>query len=188
MNLGLTHYEYIKVCTLCISLKFKVMLVNVTNLLFFSMVHVVLIYGCEWLLQGLRLHLLKPYSVISYHCTQNGMKGHRLCSSPFPTSGVHISLCQVVRETKYCNIEPNICGTSLWKMFHATLLAPRILRFIFDFWEICTMLHVSVVNLHLQEMQYYDTGALLKVLTLIKYFHAHILTYSVYTQCTICVE
>lgn len=159
----------------------KLMMVNVTNLLFFNMVHVFLIYGCEWLLQGLRLHLQKPNSVISYHSTQNGMRGHRLCSSPFPTSGVHISLCQVAREIKYCKVEPNICWPSLWKMFHVTLLAPRILRLIFDFWKICAMLHVSVVNHHLQETQYYDTGALLKVLTLIKYFHAHIMTYSVYT-------
>lgn len=82
-------------------------MVNVTNLLFFNMLHVVLIYGCECLLQGLRLHQLKLCSVISYHCTQNGMRGHHLCTSPFPTSGVHKSLCQVARETKYCNVEPN---------------------------------------------------------------------------------
>jgi len=157
-------------------------MVNVTNLLFFNMVHVVLIHGCEWLLQGLRLHLLKLYSVISYHCTQNCMRGHCLCTSPFPTSGVHKALCQVAWETKYCNEEPNICGTSLWKMFHVNLLAaPRILRLILDFWKICAILHISVVNLHLQETQYYDTGALLKVLMLIKYFHAHVMTYTVYT-------
>jgi len=159
-------------------------MVNVTNLLFFSVVHVVLIYGCEWLLQGLRLHLLKLYSVISYHCTQNGMRGHRLCTSPFPTSGVHKSLCQVGWETKYCNVEPNVCGTLLWKMFHVTLLAHRILRLILDFWKICAILHILVVNLHLQETQYYDTGALLKVLILIKYFRAHFMTYSVYTLTT----
>jgi hypothetical protein len=85
------------------------------------------------------------------------------------------------RETKYCNVEPNVCGSSLWNLFHVTLLAPRILRLILDFWKICATLHIAVVKLHLQEKQYYDTGALLKVLSLIKYFHAHIMTYSVYT-------
>jgi hypothetical protein len=35
---------------------------------------------------------LKPYSVISYHCTQNNISGHHLCTSPFRTSGAHKSL------------------------------------------------------------------------------------------------
>jgi len=79
-------------------------------------------------------------------------------------------------------------GPHYGKCFNVTLLAPRILRLILDFWKMCAILHILVVNLHLQETQYYDTGGLLKVLTLIKYFHAHIMTYSVYTLSIHCLS
>lgn len=42
--------------------------------------------------------------------------------------------------TLVCTSAPNICGASLWKLLHATLLAPRIVRWLIDIWNIYTPL------------------------------------------------
>ena len=45
--------------------------------------------------------------------------------------------CQITWKTKFCMVEPNICGALVWNLFHVTVLAPRILRWLIDFWKIC---------------------------------------------------
>jgi hypothetical protein len=44
---------------------------------------------------------------------------------------------QVAMVTKFCTVVPNICGSSVWDLLHATLLVPRILRWLIDCWRIC---------------------------------------------------
>jgi hypothetical protein len=43
---------------------------------------------------------------------------------------------QVAVATKFCTVIPSICGSSVWNFFHVTLLAPRILTWLFDFSKI----------------------------------------------------
>jgi hypothetical protein len=46
---------------------------------------------------------------------------------------------QVTRATKVCAAAPNIWGFSRWHLLHITHLAPRILRWLLDFWKnLCT--------------------------------------------------
>ena len=47
--------------------------------------------------------------------------------------------CLVAVTTKYHTVAPNICGPSLWNLLHVTLLVPRILRWLLDFWTVCTL-------------------------------------------------
>jgi len=47
--------------------------------------------------------------------------------------------CLVAAATKFCTVAPNICGPSFWNMLHVTLLVPRILRWLLDFWTVCTI-------------------------------------------------
>jgi len=39
--------------------------------------------------------------------------------------------------TKFCEVVPNICGSSLWNMLNVTLLAPKTFRWLLDFWKLC---------------------------------------------------
>ena len=41
---------------------------------------------------------------------------------------------------KFCTVAPNVCGASLWNLLCITILAPRILRCLLDFWKICAPL------------------------------------------------
>jgi len=43
---------------------------------------------------------------------------------------------QVAQKSKFCTVASNICGFSVWSLFHVTLLAPKILSWILDFWKI----------------------------------------------------
>jgi hypothetical protein len=53
-----------------------------------------------------------------------------------------------------CTVAPNICGSRVYHLIYATLLAPRILRNIVDFWKLCAPVlcilnpeeHLSVEN------------------------------------------
>jgi hypothetical protein len=38
--------------------------------------------------------------------------------------------------TKFCAVAPNICGSSVWNLLYVTLLSPKILRWLLDFWKI----------------------------------------------------
>lgn len=47
--------------------------------------------------------------------------------------------------TKFCTVASNICGPSVW-LLSVTLLAPRILRRLLDFWKIvhpCLIYYIS---------------------------------------------
>lgn len=44
---------------------------------------------------------------------------------------------KVTWATKFCMVDPNICGSSVWILLHITLLVPRISRWLVDFWKIC---------------------------------------------------
>jgi hypothetical protein len=44
--------------------------------------------------------------------------------------------CQVARATRHCVVATNIFGSAVWILFHVTLLAHRILRWLLDFWKI----------------------------------------------------
>jgi hypothetical protein len=54
--------------------------------------------------------------------------------------------CLVAAATKFCTDAPNICGPSFCNMLHVTLLVPRILRWLLDFWTVCTLVSKSPVN------------------------------------------
>jgi len=41
---------------------------------------------------------------------------------------------------KFCVVAPNICGSLVWNLLHVTLLEPKILRWLLDFWKICGLL------------------------------------------------
>ena len=41
--------------------------------------------------------------------------------------------------TKFCTVVPNIFESAVWYLLHVTLLAPRIFRWLLDFWKICAI-------------------------------------------------
>ena len=45
------------------------------------------------------------------------------------------------RATKFCTVEPDVCGSSVWNLLHVTLQAPRIFRWFFDLLENCGTLY-----------------------------------------------
>jgi hypothetical protein len=62
--------------------------------------------------------------------TGNGTGDLLACSAlPQPT----VPLC----ARKVCAVAPDICGFCLWNLLHVTLLSPRILTWLLDFWKIC---------------------------------------------------
>jgi len=46
--------------------------------------------------------------------------------------------------TRFCVVAPNICGSSVWNLLHITVLVPRILSWLPDFWKICALLHYMI--------------------------------------------
>jgi hypothetical protein len=77
----------------------------------------------------------RHYVAVTAHQWENKTKNstfythtHTGCTNPG---------CQVPMSTKFCVVVPNICGSSVWKLLRVTLLAPRILRRLLDFWKIC---------------------------------------------------
>jgi hypothetical protein len=44
----------------------------------------------------------------------------------------------VTKTTKFCTVVSNICGPSVWNLFHVTLMAPRLLKLLPDFCKIYT--------------------------------------------------
>jgi hypothetical protein len=47
---------------------------------------------------------------------------------------------QVSQVIEFCAVTPNICVSSVWNLFHVTLLVPTILRWLPNFWKICLSL------------------------------------------------
>ena len=46
----------------------------------------------------------------------------------------------VVESIPRLTMAPKICGSSVWNLLLVTLLALRILRWLLEFWKICTPL------------------------------------------------
>jgi len=44
---------------------------------------------------------------------------------------------QVSWVTKFCEGATNVCGSSPWNMLNVSLLAPKILKWLLDFWKLC---------------------------------------------------
>jgi hypothetical protein len=53
-------------------------------------------------------------------------------------------LVQAVRVSKISIEAPDVCGSSVWGLLHIPDLAPRILRQLLDFWNICAALLVTL--------------------------------------------
>jgi hypothetical protein len=51
---------------------------------------------------------------------------------------------QAAMATNFCKVAPNICGSYEWNLFDVTLLAPRIFRWLLDFWKNFALLLCSV--------------------------------------------
>jgi hypothetical protein len=48
------------------------------------------------------------------------------------------------QETKLCMVACNIFESSVQNLFHVTFLAPRILRWLLDFWKTCVSLLLHI--------------------------------------------
>jgi hypothetical protein len=81
---------------------------------------------------------IKFWTIYMHACTDTHPRPHTGCTNP---------RCRVTASTKFCMVAPNICGPWVWNLLHITLLAPRILRWLIDFWKICELLpeHTHVV-------------------------------------------
>jgi hypothetical protein len=64
---------------------------------------------------------------------------------------------QVARATKFCTMATNIFLSSLWNVHRATLLAPKILRRLLDFWKIYRPLTYTSVTV-CASMEYKETA------------------------------
>jgi hypothetical protein len=51
---------------------------------------------------------------------------------------------QVAWAKKFYKVVPNICGSSAWNLLYFTLLAPKILRWLLDFWKLCAPLIIGI--------------------------------------------
>jgi len=40
---------------------------------------------------------------------------------------------QIIQETNFCNVVPDICGSLVWNCFPVTLILVRILKWLLDF-------------------------------------------------------
>jgi hypothetical protein len=47
---------------------------------------------------------------------------------------------QIAWITILCIVMANICGSFVWKLLYVTLLVPRILRILLDYWKVCAPL------------------------------------------------
>ena len=61
-----------------------------------------------------------------------------LCYSVYSTQGVSTHPeRQVAVVTKFCPVDFNACGSSVWNLLHYKFLASRIFSWILDLWNIC---------------------------------------------------
>jgi len=58
----------------------------------------------------------------------------------FSVQPVSLSFLPPLQVIKFCTLGSNICVSLLWKLFHVTLLTPRILRWLPYFYKICVTL------------------------------------------------
>ena len=89
-------------------------------------------------------HVSAQYQTIRCHNLDdrnaNGLHADSFCIT-ITMSGSHKSRRQVSRATKFCTEAPNICGRSVWDLFHDTILAPKILRWLLNFCKIFVPLY-----------------------------------------------
>lgn len=50
---------------------------------------------------------------------------------------------KVTRPTTSCTLASNICQSSIWNVLHVTILVPRILMCLLDFWKLCGTLRLT---------------------------------------------
>ena len=83
--------------------------------------------------------------------------GHLLCNAEFGELSAKTTFCtlHITHETrnaqipgarspvatKFCTVEPSICGPSVWYLLHVAFLEPRTLRWLLYFYKICAPLH-----------------------------------------------
>jgi len=53
---------------------------------------------------------------------------------------------QVAKVIKICTMALNICAFSQWNLLYVTLLVPRILRRLLDFWKICIPMALTSIS------------------------------------------
>lgn len=75
-------------------------------------------------------------------------------------------------RVKSCTVAPDICGSSVWKLLHVVLLAPRILRCFLDIWKTCASqcYYISLHNLLLCGLEKLTAHTLTPVLHLFEIF------------------
>jgi hypothetical protein len=85
---------------------------------------------------------------------------HFIPSSSCFTRHPNVTACntdsQVARTTKFCTVAPNICGSSVWNFLHVTILVPRILRWLLNFFgNLCSPADsiVTINRKHLQTLK-----------------------------------
>ena len=71
------------------------------------------------------------------------------------------------QTTEFCTVAPNVCGSSVRKLLHVTLLMPRILRWLLDFWKISTPLlytnfEKELKNIYRKHLNIHVTPLLIK--------------------------
>jgi len=54
--------------------------------------------------------------------------------------------CQLAVTTEFCTVSSNICWSLVWNLFHVTLLTPRILWWLLDFWKIFAPLRIRAYH------------------------------------------
>jgi hypothetical protein len=67
------------------------------------------------------------------HTIRRGVRG---CKE----QGCTICKYHITQAAKFCILMPDICGSSVCDLLHVTLLVPKILRHLLDFWKICALL------------------------------------------------
>jgi len=95
-------------------------------------------YG-DWFRSRCRQKLIyvsSPDDRTKYHISR------RLVKAPFQNMATYQSPGQVTRMNTLFMMEPNICGFSVWNLLCVTILVPRILRWLVDFWKICAPLPI----------------------------------------------
>ena len=94
-------------------------------------------YG-DWFRSRCRQELIYvslPDDRTKYHTSK------RLVKAPFQNISKYRSPGrQVTRINTLFLMEPNICELSLWNLFSVTVVVPRILGWLVDFWKICAPL------------------------------------------------
>ena len=91
-----------------------------------------------------------------------------LCYSVYSTQGVSTHPeRQVAVVTKFCPVDFNACGSSVWNLLHYKFLASRIFSWILDLWNICGSVNNFTIYTYLLPTHRYHKNIL--ILRSIKY-------------------